>query len=389
MDEISESKVKNQNNIFYYWDILKKWKRFLIINIVTVTIISTVIAFVLPVWYYSYAVLKPSQGSGMNIFSAVLGAKGLSAIGKSLNVGGLQYSDLDYYQSLLGSRKISLEVINKFDLRKVYNEHYIFKTINQLLANTQFQGEARSNLLIIGAYDKNPLRSKNMVSFYIRTLDSLVTNISRVDLTTNREAIQKRYYQNLSDLDTAQNKLKQFQEKYGVVLPEEQFTSTVKAYAEIAAQKLILQTQLNGLKLNIDKNSPVVMNLERQIQTLDNKLNELNSKTNLKDKKDLFVTLGNAPELIDKYITLYRDVTIQSKLLELTYPLYQQAKMDELSQAPPFIVIDKPFIPEYKAKPKRAIIMATGFALSLILSVFFVFIWERIKKIKEEYNSEL
>ncbi len=387
MQDLPSSQARNQNNIFIYWDILKKWKRFIIINVLVVTIIATIIAFVLPVWYYSYAVLEPSQGSNMNIFSAVLGAKGLSALGKSLNVGGLQYSDLDYYQSLLSSRKIAIEMIDKFDLKKIYNEQYLFKTINQLLANSQFQTEARSNLLVIGVYDKNPERAKEMVSYYIQELDSLINDISKVDLISNRETIEKRYIENLSDLDTAQNKLKVFQEKYGVVLPEEQFTSTVKAYAEIAAQKLLLQAQISGLKSNLDSNSPTLMNLTQQIQTLDNKLSELKSKTNLENNKSLFVSLGNAPELINQYITLYRDVTIQSKLLELTYPLYQQAKMDEMSQTQPFIVIDKPFLPEYKAKPKKAVIIIAGFAFSFIFSVFIVFVWERFKKLKQDYKT--
>ena len=385
MDNISNKQIRNLNNIFYYWDILRKWKKLILISVVAVTIISVVISFVLPKWYYSYAVIKPSDQAGSNIFSAVLGAKGLSAIGKNLSVGGLQYSDLDYYQSLLSSRKVSLEMINRFDLEKVYNQKFIFKTIDLLASNTQFQTDPKSNLLIIGVYDKDPLKAKEMVTSYLQFLDSTINSISKISLISNREMIEKRYLQNVSDLDSSQSKLKNFQEKYGVVLPEEQFTSTIKAYAEIEAQKLLLESQLNGLKYNLEPNSPAVKSLQVQINTLSSKLAEMTANNNLSTNQQLFVSLGKAPDLINKYVSLYRDVTIQSKLLELTYPLYQQAKLDELQEAAPFVIIDKPFVPEYKAKPKKAIIILSGLAISLILSIFYVFIFEYLRKLKQDY----
>ena len=389
MNELDNSQNRNQNNIFYYWDIIKKWKKLIFFSVVSITIIATIISFILPKWYYSYAVIKPSDQGGNNIFSAVLGAKGLSAIGKNLSVGGLQYSDLDYYQSLLSSRKISLGMIDKFDLEKVYDQEYIFKTIEQLASNTQFQTDPKSNLLIIGVYDKEPARAKNMVESYLKFLDTTINEISKVSLISNRKMIEQRYNQNVVDLDSAQNDLKIFQQKYGVVLPEEQFTSTIKAYAEIEAQKLLLESQLNGLKYNLDPNSPVVKTLQIQINTLDGKLAQMNAENNSKSNQQLFVSLGNAPDLMDKYISLFRNVTIQSKLLELTYPLYQQAKLDELQETPPFVTIDKPFMPEYKAKPKRAIIILSGLAISLIISIFFVFILEYLRKLKKEYNSNI
>lgn len=385
MNSLNQSHLNNQNNIFYYWEILKKWKKFIIGIVLIITIIATIIAFSLPKWYYSYAVIKPSEGNGVSIFSAALGASGLSALSKNLSVGSFQYSDLDYYQSLLTGRTINLKMIDKFNLKKVYSEKYTFKTIKDLLGNSLFQPQPTSNLLVIGVYDKNPKRARDMVSYYMQLLDSAVTNISKVSLIYNRELIEGRYKQNLKDLDSAQKNLKDFQEKYGVVLPEEQFKSTVKAYAEIEAQKLLLETQLNSLKLSLNNNSPVILNLLEQIKTLDSKINQFNSKNN--NNVRLFVPLGKAPGLIDKYVSLYREVKIQSKLLELTYPLFQQAKLNEDRNAPAFISIDKPFVPEYKAKPKKSIVILSGFFGSLIISIFIVLVAEYTRKLKNTYYS--
>lgn len=388
MSNINQTQKDQDNNVFYYWNIIKKWRKFIIYNVLIITILATIIAFVLPKWYYSYAVIKPAESSGTSFFSAILGEKGLSNIGKNLNVGGLQYSDLDYFESLLKSRKITISMIDKFDLKRTYKEKYTFKTIKQLLSNTQIQIEPKSNILIVGIYDKDPKRAKEMVEYYLTLLDSMYTSIKKVDLTANREQIEKRYEKNILDLNNSQNKLKKFQEKYGVVLPEEQFITTIKANAEIAAKKLLLETHLNAVKLNYSSETPEIKTIENQIKTLENKLNEMNSKTNISLNKQLFVSLGNAPELMNEYISIYRDVTIQSNLLELIYPLYQQAQMDEMNNIPPFIIIDKPFIPEYKEKPKRSIIIGSSLGISFILSLFLIFTIEYIKKLKQEYNQK-
>lgn len=377
--------ISENKDILYYWDVLKKWERVILFNVVIITIIATIIAFILPKWYFSYSVITPNEDNGSSLISAVLSSKGLSSIGKNLNLGGFSYSDLDYYQSLLSSRKVTIEMIKKFDLQKVYDQEYLFKTINALLDNSDFQIQTRSNLLVIGVYDKEPVRAKEMVESYIEFLDSAVTEIKKTSLIYNSKFLENRYDQNVADLEEAQSKLEKFQEKYGVIVPEEQFIGTMKAYAEIEAQKLLLQSQLSGLLFSLDKNSPIIKTLNEQINALNSKLNDF-SKISKNNEVKLFVSLGKAPELINKYVTYYRDVQIQSKLLELTYPLFQQAKMDEMRDNPPFIIIDKAFVPEYKTKPKRAIIILAGFGFSLILSIFFVFISEYINKLKSLRN---
>lgn len=378
-----ETQIYSENNIFYYIEVIKKWKKFIIINTIVVTIIASVVAFILPPWYYSVASLKPSENTSLSLFSAVLGSKGLSSIGKNLNIGGLQYSDLDYYKSLLTSRKVMLQMIKKFDLMKVYDQKFVYRTIDELIANSDFQIDSKSNMFLIGLYDKDPNRAQAMVSEYLLLLEQSLREFSDVDLKFNRQFIEKRFNQNQKDLDAASDSLKNFQKKYGVIIPEEQFVSTIKATAEIEAQKLFMQSQLASYQSNLGSDAPAVNSLKIQIKTLSDKLKELKVKENSSKDSNLFITFKSAPDLINKYMHIYRNVEIQTKLMEIVYPLYEQAKMEETKNAPAFVIIDQPFYPEYKVKPKRATIILSGFVISISVSFFGIFIMEYLKKLKK------
>ena len=374
--------TNGQPSIFTYLNILSNYKRLIIVFMIGVSIIVTIISFLLPNWYYSYSIIKPAEDRGINIFSAVLGAKGLSSIGKNLGVGSLQYSDLDYYQSLLSSRRVTIKLINKFHLKNVYEQEYLFKTIKELLANSDFQSEVKSNLLVIGVYDKDPSRAKNMVDQYLLELENVVKEISDFSSGKNREFIEKRYFQNRSDLAIAETNMKDFQNKYGVIVPEEQFGGTIKAYAEIVAQKILLESQISSIKAILGEDSPNLIGLFAQKKTLERQEDEYKAKSDKIAQGDFFISINKAPDLISKYIALYREVEIQNKFLEIVYPLYEEAKMEENKNAPAFVVIDKSFIPEYKVKPKRALIIGSSIVFGFLLICSFIFLTAHLKKLK-------
>lgn len=372
-------------NIWEYFELLKKYRNFIFTSTISVTIVSTIIAFLLPLWYFSFAVIKPIEEKGSNLFSAMLGNKGLSSIGKNLNIGGLQYSDIEYFKSLLSSRKIALDMITKFDLKEVYDQKYTFKTIDMLIDNSDIQINSKSNLLTIGVYDRNPNRAKEMVEYYLNLLEMNLREFQSSRSILEIEHIEKRYIKNREDLKVAEQNLKDFQEKYRVILPEEQFIGTVKLIGELSAQKLLLETQLSSAISSHGEKSPLVKDLREQMNILETKIFSLKSHENNSDL-ELNISFKNAPHLIQKYIELYREVEIQSKLLEFIYPIFEQLKLEETKDISAFITIDQAFVPEYKARPKRIIIIIGGLIFSSIFSVLGVILFEYISLSKKNYH---
>ena len=73
-----------------------------------------------------------------------------------------------------------------------------------------------------------------------------------------------------------------------------------------------------------------------------------------------------------QYFDLYREVEIQSKLMEIIYPMYEQAKLEEARETPTVLVLDHAVPPEKKARPLRALIVISSFVLGLTLCVLLM-----------------
>jgi len=375
-------------NIFDLIEVIKLKKKILISFTLFGLISSSVISFLLPNIYYTYSVIKPSEDSGVNIFSSVLGAKGLSGIQRNLNIGSLQYSDLDYFKTLILSRSIAIKLIDEFDLRNVYKQKYYFKTIKELQENTTIQLDNKSNVLIIGIYDKKPERAYLMLNRYLALLDSLVNNIKKENHTKDYEILKSRYLFYTQELQSFEDSLKQFQQKYGIIIPTEQYTAAINTISELELQKTIMELELDKINKLKGINSPESQSLREQIKFLKDKINSLTTNIDTKDRFKFIPSFNLAPEILITYSRLFQNIQIRQKLIEFIYPLYEQLKMDLTKESSAFIVIDKPFIPEYKTKPKRAIIILTSTFLMFIFSFMYIYLIEFWNKNKYKNGIE-
>jgi len=91
------------------------------------------------------------------------------------------------------------------------------------------------------------------------------------------------------------------------------------------------------------------------------------------------------------YLRLYREVEIQSKLLELMLPVYEQAKFEEKKEKPSVLVLDIAVPAERKSWPKRLLIVFLSGSSAFLLSFFYVIAkarWDALREIhKEQYTS--
>ncbi|MBI3364355.1 MAG: hypothetical protein HY033_05555 [Ignavibacteriae bacterium] len=138
--------VENQMNgtsnggFLKYASVLVRWWRFVVVNVVVVTVVAAIVSFVLPKWYRATAsILPPKDQGSFNLFGgsgSVL--KGLSSLSKLGGVG--QNSGAYNYLAILKSRSAMEAVVSRFDLRSVYgiDDSSIEKAVKQLKENVEF-----------------------------------------------------------------------------------------------------------------------------------------------------------------------------------------------------------------------------------------------------------
>ncbi len=386
MDEINQevNTLTLGNTFLDILAVLTKYRRFLVWFIICVTFIVTLIAFVSPKWYKATASVFPADQT--DLFS---GFDGISSLVKTFSPGGkfaslTRPAESERYKAILKSENAVMKVIEKFDLTKVYNitNYPREKTIKVLLSNVNF-GITDEGALEIIVYDKNPKLAASMANYFVDILNEINAQLHVQNAKGNREFIEQRYNKNLTDIRVAEENLKSFQLKHGVIAISEQMEASIKTNAEIFGMLTGKEIELSVLKHTLSEFHPNLIKIQTEIDEIKRKLKEMESGTNVSpEEMKILVPLRQAPKLTMDFYRLYRDVEIQYKILQFIMPLYEQAKVEEKRNTPSVVVLDKASVPEQKARPKISLYFMLSFTLSSIVAGFVVFFYEGVKKIR-------
>lgn len=373
------------------WDylyVLYKWRKFIVLNVLILTLIAVIVALLLPVQYKATATVMAPRKS--DLFG------GLGAFSQSIRefapfLRGLSGNQppLFTYLAILNSRTAMEKVVNKFNLMKVYGikDSSMEKAIKKLRGNTDFEID-ENGVLVINVYDEDRKRAADMANYFIEVLNEINIKLNIEEARNNRIVLEKRYLQNLADLKAAEDTLKKFQQKYGIYYLPEQTKAAVEAAAELEAQIMAEEVKLGILQRQLGEDASEVKLAKIQIEEMRKRLNQMKEGNDkLKSELSLFVPFKDMPELGLQYLRLYRDYEIQNKLLEFIVPLYEQAKIEEQKNVPVVQVLDYAVPPEKKARPFRTLIVLSVFSSALVLFIIIAFVNESFLNRKRMLNS--
>lgn len=293
-----------------FLSVITKHRKFISWFVVGATVLMTIVALLLPKWYKATAIVFPAPQADL-----LAGTGGVASLFQSLTSGrgllsftGAQ--EAERYAAILESETALMDVINKFQLTEVYEitRYPREKTTKELLSNMNIVfGDGGE--LEINVFDKDPIRAMMMGNYFVDVLNRINADLSAQNARATRAFIEERYTKLLQDIHSAEEALKEFQEKYGVY------------------------------------SLPVA-------------------------------------ELGVGYLRLYREVEIQSKLLEFILPLYEQAKVEEKRQTPSVTVLSYASMPERKAKPKVSLYALVTLVAATLISFLAVFSWEAVVRLR-------
>ena len=371
-----------------YLYILYKWKKFLIINLIIVGVISSIIAFLLPKEYKasSTIMIPPSQDMGLGGLSSLLGGKSsLASLG--VKAFGMSGTSEDVILGIINSRSALTDAINKFNLMKYYETNNIDKAIKAFKGDISF-GPNEYGMIDFSVINKDSKMSADITNYLVNLVDSLNIKFNIERAKDNRIFIEKRYTQNVSDLKKADNSLYKFQKKYGIVAVPEQLEVTVKADAEIEAELYKKEMAAYIIKQQYGENAPQYQGVLAEVNLLKKKVQELKDSPNLGSSSNVFFPFKEMPDIAIQYLKTYREVQIQQEIMEIVMPMYEQAKVQEENSIPTIMVIDKAIPPELKYGPKRAVIILGALFFVSFLIIPFVF-WAESAVNREQFQNPL
>lgn len=367
-----------------YLSILFRWKKIVIINLIVIGIITTAITFLIPEKFKADATIMIQEDDNSGLLSSVMSSAG-SLLGGALFGSGA--SSIEKFFGYLESRKILLDVIEKFNLEDYYNfsKYKREKTLKALRDDANFD-LTQNGFIEISMIHESPDTAKQIVNYFISALDSLNKKFTSAHATSYRNFIEKRYLKNLEDMKNVETEFKEFQKKYKIYAVPEQLQVAFQIIAEFEGQLAKKELEAELIKISQGSNSPNLKIIEEEVTLLKNKINDLTSGKSNTNESLLYYSFKDIPSLQIEYLRLYREIEIQNKLLEFTLPMYEQAVMEEKKDIPSIIVLDQPLIPEMKDSPKKAFIIIAIVMLFFFIHIFLVFRAESIILKNENLN---
>ena len=381
-------KTNNENivgNTFLEFIIITvKYRWFLFWFVFIITAGATAFALLSPKWYKS--TVSVLQAEKTDLLSSLSGLSSLvKGFSPSRGLAALTgNAEFNKYIAILKSTTLADDVINRFGLKKEYDleDSYHEKIIKQFFSNLDIEIADEGNL-VINFFDKDPQRAADVVNYMIDQLNIINTRLSVFNAKFNREFIEKRYNQNVNDINNLETKMMEFQEKYGVIAVPEQIESTIKTMAAIYSDYLKKEIEFNVLRRTYGESSPLVQKAKIGVEEILKKINSLKYGSDIsKNDIKLLIPFKQAPELGNKYLKIYKDIEIQYKILEFVQPMYEQAKVEEIRNTPSVLVLDKAVPADRKSKPKGSLYAILAFVISLTIGFIIIICLEAIQKMK-------
>jgi len=363
---------KSENSSFFnFLLIILKWKKFILINLLVVLVISTIIAFLLPKIYYSSASVLPPKEE-----MSILGGSGLGGLTSVMRefssikgIGSLGNKNTYNYLVILNSREVAEKVIKKYNLQEIYGyPNSMDKTLKAYYQNVVFEVQEEGNLEI-GFYDEDPQRAADIANYLVDLLNERSYELSVTEARSNRKFLEGRVNENMDSLKVAENQLKDYQEKHGIFTIPEQTGALLEASSKIYAEKIAKEIEIDYLSKMFSNNNEILNSARMQLDAINKKVNDL-------------------PSLGIEYLRIYRNILIRTKILEYLRPMLEQAIYQEKKDVPVIVVVDKAKVPEYKAKPKRIIVIGSSVFGWLIITIIIVLSIEKWRNFKLHNNDK-
>lgn len=366
-----------------FFGVLLGWRRLVLRATVAAGVAAVIVSLLLPRWYQARATITPPDetetGGGLLQLVSQLGS-GLGT-GRARSLMG-RTAAVDLQIGVLKSRRVRAEVVDKFDLVKVFRsksrEHAIKELGTHLEVSTTPEG-----LVAVAVEARDPQLAADMANAFVASLDAYNRSTSVEDARRTSAFIRTCLQENQARMNEASTALRRFQEEKGAVELGEQTRATVEALAELEAERTRLEIQRGVLANYAMPNQLQVQEIEAQIREIDEKARSLREKAveggKVVKSNSALLALGDLPSLALQFASLKREVLVQEKVYEFLTSQLEEARIRESRDLETVRVLDEAVPPIRRARPRRTLIVILTAGLGFTLAVGTAFAVEGIQ----------
>jgi uncharacterized protein involved in exopolysaccharide biosynthesis len=330
-----------------------------------------------PNQYMSTAQLMPPDAQSLSSTSMLNGLAGPSYIAPSAGMMLNTRTAAGTTIGILSSRSALDDIINRFDLRRVYHCDLYDDARKRLSGQTKFSEDQKSGLITISVLDGDRNLARDITAGYVDELDKLLNRVSTSSARRERIFLEQRLKSIKDELDASSLALSQFSSRNATLDIQKQGEATLTEASRVEGELIVAQSELSGLKANLTDDNPRVRAVRARINELQSQLRKMTGEGEKADGSDLkgdvmLPSVRKLPLLGVTYYDLYRQVTVQEGIYETLTKQYELAKVQEAKEVPPIKVLDEPVPAEKKSLPHRAIITFFGTWIGTLAGIAWI-----------------
>ncbi len=379
-------KEENKVDFWIFFETFFKWRKVILFNIVTVTLITVVISLLLPQkWTATAVILPPTPSTGSLNVEEIGSAYALGSVGLTSLPGIITPSDV--IAGVLGSETIMKDIIDQFNIKKRYKLKNLDDAFNKVREMTTIL-VTQEQLIKISVTTENSQFSANMANAYFEGLDKFSKEALMTTGKQFRIFLEERLNEAEKELNEAAESLKIFQEKHKIFSIERETIKSIEILGSLQGQIIAKKVQLNALQSYSYHGNPQIIKLQKEISALEKQIKELEYGTpHLKGsnkKKDFgigfSVPLNEVPDIGLKLTRLEMNLEVKKTVYSLLAEQYEKARILESKNTPTITVLDNARPPDLRSFPKRKKLVFLAFMLSIVYSLGLAIVFEGFER---------
>jgi len=348
-------------------------------------LIAIGVALLLPNEYTSTVRLMPPNPQAFSSPSMLAGLGAGGAYSSALaGAGGImsERTPGETAIAVLSSRTVMDEIIDRFDLRKVYHSKYDSDAAIVLAQRTTFAEDMKSGIITITVTDRDKNRAHDIAGAFVDELNKLVSELSTSSARRERIFLEQRLKSVEDSLNTSSRELSQFSSRNATLDFQKQGEATVEAAGHLQGELISAEGELSALKAQYSDDNVRVRAARRRVDVLQNQLKTMsgtsgNNSSGSSDGSEITAdqilpSVRELPLLGFTYSNLSRQVAMLNAIDETLTKQYELAKVQEVMEIPHIMMLDAPSIPDRKSSPHRLMIAFVGAWLSLLAGIAWI-----------------
>jgi tyrosine-protein kinase Etk/Wzc len=358
-------------SLFELLTVLAERKRIILWTTATFAVIAIVVSLLLPNWYTATATLLPPQQSSS--LSGALASQlgnlgGMAALaGGSL---GLKNPN-DMYVGILKSRTVEDAMIHNFDLMGEYHARFLSDARKAFEHHVTVDGSGKDGLIHISVEDRDPAHAAMLANGYVDQFRKLSGHLAITEASQRRLFFEQQLGQAKDDLASAEEDLKETEQKTGLIQLDSQARAIIESAASIRAQIAGKEVQIQSMRTFATNENAQLVQAQEELEGLRTQLAKLGGSDQGADIG--LLPKGKVPTAGLEYVRKLRDVKYHETIFEILARQLEAAKLDEAKQGAVIQMLDLAIVPDKKSSPHRSLIVVGATALGFLIGAFFAF----------------